>query len=186
MGGKKEDANIMRRLTCLLLVGVLVLVLSSVALAALTKEDLDIKLTVGPHASIEFKKNEDVIQLNLDDDDPVSKPGYARFTVRNNTPIRIHVRAYPFSGADDDDVGYDLAIERNLRRWGGNWDWFEQCKTSSKSVGKSFSKEWDWNHRDRSDSYRAKATAWRTKDWWKVEAKDGYSAMVMFTVSAQD
>ena len=74
------------------------LVLSSVALAALTKEDLDIKLTVGPHASIEFKKNEDVIQLNLDDDDPVSKPGYARFTVRNNTPYTNSRKSLPVFG----------------------------------------------------------------------------------------
>ncbi|MGI6567613.1 MAG: hypothetical protein ACOX3I_09930 [Limnochordia bacterium] len=184
----------MRKLTCLLLLTVLLLAMSTVVLAwgppppkSLDKEALPIQLNVHKHASIDFHKNEDVIKLTLKDDETTSAPGYARFTVRNNTPIRIHVKAEPFWWVNPELVGYNLAIERHLWRWGFIWDWVEQCATDSRSwFGKDFTKDWDWYVFGHSDTYRAKGVAWRSEDWWKLEARDDYSGVAIFTISALD
>ncbi len=176
----------MRKLSCLLLVGALVLVLSSVVLATMPKEDLDINLRVHPHATIEF--DQDQIVLNLYNDHEQSTFGEAYFTIKNNAAIDIDVDAWPFFAPWDQrniSVGYNLNVDRGiplpLFPW---WSWSRQCSTGSAwdvPNGK-FEKGWEWGA---PGLYRVTAWAWRTADWWTIEAGDDYFAKVIFTVSAK-
>ncbi|NLY31158.1 MAG: hypothetical protein GX047_11090, partial [Firmicutes bacterium] len=159
----------MRRLTCLLLVGVLVLVLSSVALAKLPEKTLDIYLTVHPHAEMVLKQTS--IQLDLYDDNDESDYGYTYFSIRNNTPIDIDVKARPFYRRPDLRnlaLEYELEVYRWVPFFGYTW-W--QCSTESSVFDRDGKFSKDFSLTDNVlDDYRVKAWAKRTDLWWLIEA----------------
>lgn len=180
----------MKRLTCLFIVGALMLVLSGVALAALPRETLDINLTVHPHAELNFAQT--AIDLQLYDDEPESDEGFAYFTVFHNIPIDVEVEARPFySRLDLRNLA--LEYELDVQRWiglsgtpiGPIGVWRTQCSTGSSIFDPNgkFSKDWDLVSIALYE-YRVRAQAERTDAWYLAEAGD-YDAEVVFTVSAQ-
>lgn len=175
----------MRRLTSLLFVGLLVMVLSSAALGAMPEEYLDVKVTVHPHASIDFQ--ETLIQLNLYNNDAESQPGEAFFTIHSNIPINVEVEAKPFFRSLDDDnayLGYNVAIDRRIQK-GLNYGWVPQCSTGSDLNIPNGVFDVEWNRFLDSNTFRATVTAWRASNWWYVPARD-YLTQIVFTVSPKN
>ena len=177
----------MKRLTCLFIVGALMLVLSGVALAALPSETLDINLTVHPHAELNFAQT--AIDLQLYDDEPESDRGFAYFTVFHNIPIDVEVEARPFYRRPD-LRNLALEYELDVQRWIGLPGtpigvWSTQCSTGSSIFDPNgkFSKDWDLVSIALYE-YRVRAQAERTDAWYLIKAGD-YDAEVVFTVSAQ-